>query len=73
MKLYVNGEEKAQETGGAISSETNTLAVGAKGVEAASTLHTGYIGEIIVYERGVTDTERVQIERYLAQKWGFSI
>lgn len=30
----------------------------------------GYVGEVITYPSGVTDTERQQIEGYLAWKWG---
>ena len=32
---------------------------------------SGYIGEVIVYQSPVTDTNRQEIEGYLAWKWGF--
>lgn len=30
------------------------------------------IGELIVYNRGLSDSERLQVESYLAAKWGFA-
>jgi hypothetical protein len=31
---------------------------------------SGFIGEVIVYNRYLDDTERKQVERYLQEKWG---
>jgi len=33
----------------------------------------GYIGEIIIFNRAVTDTERKQVEAYLSKKWGIKV
>lgn len=33
----------------------------------------GYIGEVIVYDRALTNSERVAVENYLGQKWGISL
>lgn len=35
-----------------------------------NSLYTGLIGEILVYNRDVSPLEQMQIEGYLAQKWG---
>ena len=35
--------------------------------------YQGYIGEIIVYDRKLTDDEREQVEEFLSTKWGISL
>lgn len=32
----------------------------------------GYVGEVIIYNSAISDTQRQQIESYLAQKWGLT-
>ena len=32
--------------------------------------YSGYIGEIILYQTAITETQRQQVEAYLAKKWG---
>ena len=32
----------------------------------------GYVGEVIIYNSSISDTQRQQIEGYLAQKWGLT-
>lgn len=33
----------------------------------------GYIGEIIIFNRALSDTERKQVEAYLSKKWGIRV
>ncbi|MCH2376444.1 MAG: hypothetical protein MK538_19840, partial [Planctomycetes bacterium] len=34
---------------------------------------TGYIGEILVYDRALTDSEIRLVEQYLGSKWGIAL
>jgi hypothetical protein len=34
--------------------------------------YSGYIGEIILYQTAITETQRQQVEAYLANKWGIN-
>jgi prepilin-type N-terminal cleavage/methylation domain-containing protein len=40
---------------------------------AVGNFWNGYIGEIIIYDRGLSDFERGQVEQYLAKKWGIKL
>lgn len=67
-QYYVNG---VFVTGGGVGPPrvaNSDLIIGASG-DAASNFMNGYIGEIIVFKRHITTTERKDIESYLAQKW----
>lgn len=70
---FVNGVSGG---GGSIGTATNSndILIGARRADDANGglafLLTGSIAEIIVYGRSVTDLERVQVETYLADKWG---
>jgi len=65
---YING----------VSSGTATYSQ--RALEAAPTLGsegfafiTGDIGELIFYDKLLSDTERIQVETYLSRKWGISL
>lgn len=44
--------------------------IGVNATSDGNEFFLGYIGEILVYNTAVTNSQRVQIEQYLAQKWG---
>jgi len=77
LKLYSNGKDM----GGSTLSPTLTPSVGSfvtsigKQIEAASNVNffTGFISEVIVYNRCLSDTERKQIEQYLGSKWAIPL
>jgi len=48
-----------------INSPNKTIVVGGSWI--------GYIAEAIVYERPVSESERLEIENYLAKKWGIKL
>jgi len=33
----------------------------------------GYVGEVLIYRRTLTDTERTEVRAYLAEKWGITL
>ena len=55
-------------TGLSFSSQPNVVLMG--GIGYASRTFTQDIGEALLYNRGLTDTEIIGIESYLAAKWG---
>jgi hypothetical protein len=77
LKLYSNGKDM----GGSTISPTATPSVGSfvtsigKQIEGASNVNffTGFISEVIVYNRCLSDTERKQIEQYLGSKWAIPL
>lgn len=77
LKLYSNGKDM----GGSTLSPTLTPSVGSfvtsigKQIEGASNVNffTGFISEVIVYNRCLSDTERKQIEQYLGSKWAIPL
>jgi hypothetical protein len=77
LYIFQNGTQKATASLSSSSSLSNTdpLYVGAypndTGTGPQSGLYlNGYIFEILVYRASITDTQRQQIEGYLAWKWG---
>jgi prepilin-type N-terminal cleavage/methylation domain-containing protein len=59
----------AATTGGVLSSNTTSIAVG-NSSGATNNFFGGLIGEIIVYDRGLKQEERQSVEDYLGKKWG---
>lgn len=51
--------------------DESKIYVGALGYsnESTNSFFDGYIGEIIVFNRAITDSQRLEIEEYLAKKW----
>jgi len=68
--VYLNGVSSSP------IASTGSLGIQAYGigrdVNAAAEFFVGYIGEVIIYDTAVTNTQRLQIEAYLAQKWGIA-
>jgi len=64
-KLYIDGNlNKTQSSSNRASTQLNNL-IG----RHWNTYMNGQIGEIIIYERAINDSERIDIENYLAKKW----
>lgn len=60
----------------ASSAATGTFAVTKYGIgnraNNSSEFWRGYIGEVIIYNTALSDTDRRSVEAYLAQKWGLN-
>jgi hypothetical protein len=54
------------------TSDTDSLAVSVGGGVGANLLD-GWIGEVLVWPRVLTDTQRLRVERYLGRKWGITV
>jgi hypothetical protein len=74
-----NGQQYRNGTGfSSVSNSSTTSAFGyttyAIGDTAASTSSAspffGYVGEVLIFNKGLTPNERILVEGYLAQKWG---
>jgi hypothetical protein len=71
--IYTNGSLDATQAN-AVALDTTGSSVMNIGVYTASTyFFNGDMGEIILYNRGLTDLERVSNEEYLSNKWGIVI
>ena len=67
--FYLNGSLKFSLTGVTGSNVTQTLFL--NGRNNTNTLsYASYIGELLVYTAALTNTQRQQVEGYLAWKWG---
>ena len=67
-KMYINGLLKSSDTP---SGRVSTVINNAVGVtNNYSEFMNGYIGEIIIFNRSLTDTQRTDVESYLKNKWG---
>ena len=67
--IYVNGNIHASSTtlGGTIGTTSQTLGIGSS--VANDRVFNSYIGEILIYNRALTTSEREKVEGYLAWKW----
>jgi len=74
-KIYVNGEQKAQNTHTLNNNTSNPIRVGAGKNESATPdyYYQGYIGEIIMYDVVINDAQRIIIQNYLAAKYNYSL
>lgn len=74
VAIFQNGEGKGKDDAGGASpnvSADGALFVGEDGTSAG--YFTGYIGEIIIYDRALKREERQSIESYLGRKWGIKM
>ena len=55
------------------AAQSGTTTYGRIGLDQSGFHWDGDIAEVIIYNRALTSTERSDIERYLATKWGISI
>ncbi len=71
---YLNGVIATTPVTTTGSFNTTNYLVGARYFgSTATTFYNGYIGEIIVYNRALSDFERGQIETYLSKKWSIKL
>lgn len=66
--IFNNGTSQATNTQTISSTTSDAFYIGAW--VGTSQFFQGDVGEILIFNRAVTSTERVQIEGYLAWKWG---
>ncbi|MGA8593153.1 MAG: LamG-like jellyroll fold domain-containing protein [Bryobacteraceae bacterium] len=67
--LYVNGT-LAQQEGAESAQILGSAITGSIGSGHGNTFFTGNIGEILIYNRALSDTERENVEHYLIGKYG---
>lgn len=73
--IYSNGTLQASNTSfqtAGNTSDTNHTATGI-GSNFGGQQHDGWIGEILVWPRALSDAERQRVERYLGRKWGIAV
>jgi hypothetical protein len=51
----------------------NTFAIGARPTSTITSYFTGDIAELLVYNRAVSESEALYLNRYLGNKWGVTI
>ena len=68
---YLNGFQYATNTtvASTVNSGVARLGIGANTYVNGSAPYKGYISEIIIYNRALSNTERYQVQNYLANKW----
>jgi prepilin-type N-terminal cleavage/methylation domain-containing protein len=69
---FINGGSRTLSGTPASAYLTNTILPSNIGTYS-SNFYTGYIGEIIIFSRVLSDFERTQIEQYLSKKWGIKL
>lgn len=73
VNVYMNGILIANEPIGYTANKMfNTLCIGGNVVNSANYTINGKLGEMQLYNKAVSDTERKQIEYYLMNKWGLT-
>lgn len=65
---YVDGSLKQSVASGTLTSTTDRVHIGQL-VSATTYAMKGDIGEVLVYDRALTNSERESVESYLASKW----
>ncbi len=74
MNIYNNGASVGSATLTMAQNSTMPLRIGAGKNEATPDyFYNGYIGELIVFKRVLSDEERKIIEDYLSKKWGIAV
>jgi len=71
-KTYINGELKGSNIDGNLNAGTFPNYIGRR-QGSPPDFYNGDIGEIIIYDRTLSDNERKDIEQYLAKKWNIKI
>jgi hypothetical protein len=62
----------ADNVGNAGTNSPTSLVLGANGT-ATSAFFAGPLGELVIYNRALTRTEREQLVRYFANRWGITV
>jgi hypothetical protein len=76
--IWENGALKASNTsfqtnGNSQDANHAGVVVGSNLASAGSLFLNGWIGEMLVWPRALTDLERQRVERYLGRKWGITV
>lgn len=74
-KFYVNGTSIGSAAGTMSTNTVKNLRIGAGKNEdvIAQYFYSGFIGEIIVFNRVLKSEERKSVEKYLSRKWGINV
>jgi len=72
MKYYIDGDLKDTVVSGTITNTLNRLDIGQLANTPTFTLK-GMIGEVIIYDRVLSDIERNAVTVYLSAKWGIAL
>jgi hypothetical protein len=67
-----NSSSSFQTDGNSQNGDSTSVEVGSTGNGTISRLD-GFIGELLVFQRALSATERLQVERYLGRKWGITV
>jgi len=67
--LWVNGLPVLKQ-GGKLARLSGSTSIESIGMGPSGSFFTGNIGEILIYDRALTDTERDEVEHYLMKKFG---
>jgi type II secretory pathway pseudopilin PulG len=73
MKMWINGVEPVYTTGGTITSRLFADGFVIGSVTGAASPASVDLGEIIIYNGNISDTDRKKVELYLSTKWGIAI
>lgn len=74
INIYKNGENVDSSYQTISVNDTNPLRIGAgRNESTAHYFFDGYIGELILFDKSLKDSERKSIEKYLSQKWHITI
>lgn len=75
--LYENGSLLGSNTsfqtdGNTADTDSDYVHIGAN-IQGTAAFLYGFIGEVILYQRALSDAERQGVERYLGHKWGITV
>lgn len=68
--IYNNGTSKATNTATITTTVSDPFTIGAFYGTPPQQYYTGELAEVVIYNRTLSSTERIQLEGYLAWKWG---
>lgn len=73
--VFIDGTQRNGAIGGQSSFTTSlSVAIARIGyISSAAWQFQGWIGEILLYDRALSATERLKVERYLGKKWGITV
>jgi hypothetical protein len=74
--LFAGGTQQASNTSfltAGNTSDTSSLASALFGTGTGTALATATLGELLIYSRALSATERQAAERYLGRKWGLTV
>ena len=70
-KLYASGTLSLSGSASLTTNQQKMLTIGVVDIEAAIVVYyyTGYVGEVIIFNRNLKVSERTDVENYLQKKW----